>query len=150
MTMSTHTATAEEPAWKSVAALVGRLIFAAVFLLAVSFKFAGMQATADYIAAAGFPFPLLLAWVAAIFEVALILGFLSGAFFAEAALLAALYVIFLTFAFHGPSHWTNPDGTQNQAEFGFFVDHFTFLAGLLFAAAFGPGKWAVKKGWIQR
>ncbi len=80
----------------------------------------------------------------------LILGFLSGAFFAETALLAALYVLFLGFTFHGPSHWANADGTQNQAEFGFFVDHFTFIAGLLFAAANGPGKWAMRLGVIGR
>jgi putative oxidoreductase len=35
----------------------------------------------------------------------------------------------------GPPHWQ-----QNQAEFGFFVDHFTFFAGLLFAAVTGPGR----------
>ena len=28
----------------------------------------------------------------------------------------------------------------NQTEVGFFVDHFTFIAGLLFAAANGPGR----------
>ena len=28
----------------------------------------------------------------------------------------------------------------NQVEFGFFVDHFTFIAGLLFAAVHGPGE----------
>jgi uncharacterized membrane protein YphA (DoxX/SURF4 family) len=103
--------------------------------MAAFFKFAGMQMTADYIAAAGFPAPLLLAWVAAFFEVALVFAFLTGAFFREAALLAAAYVIFLGFAFHGPSYWEG-----NQAEFGFFVDHFTFLAGLLFAAVHGPGE----------
>jgi uncharacterized membrane protein YphA (DoxX/SURF4 family) len=43
-------------------------------------------------------------------------------------------VVFLGFAFHGPSHWS-----ANEAEFGFFVDHFTFAAGLLFAAVHGPG-----------
>ncbi|PWK75607.1 hypothetical protein C8K44_103175 [Aminobacter sp. AP02] len=63
------------------------------------------------------------------------LAFLTGAFFSEAALLAGIYVIFLAFAFHGPSHWQD-----SQAEFGFFVDHFTFLAGLLYAAVHGPGK----------
>ena len=26
-------------------------------------------------------------------------------------------------------------------EFGFFIDHFTFMAGLLYAAAHGPGRW---------
>lgn len=120
---------------KTLAILVGRLIFAGLFLMAAGFKFAGMAGTADYIAAAGFPFSLFLAWVAAIFELALALAFLTGAFFSEAALVAAAYVLFLAVAFHGPSHWS-----ANQDEFGFFVDHFTFIAGLLFAAVHGPGE----------
>jgi uncharacterized membrane protein YphA (DoxX/SURF4 family) len=120
---------------RTIASLAARLIFAAVFLMAASFKFAGMAETAGYIAAAGFPFALPLAWIAALFEVALVLAFLTGAYFSEAALLAGAYVIFLAFSFHGPSHWEG-----NQSEFGFFVDHFTFLAGLLFAAVHGPGK----------
>lgn len=122
---------------KTVSILVARLIFAAVFLMAGVFKFMGMGETAKFIAAAGFPIPLVLAWLAAIFEVALVVAFLTGAFFTYAAYLAAVYVVFLGFAFHGPSNWSG-----NQAEFGFFVDHFTFLAGLLFAAVHGPGdKW---------
>lgn len=127
------------PAWKSAAVLVGRLIFAAVFLMALGFKLAGMAGTAQYIAAAGFPFSLFLAWCAAIFEVLLVLGFLTGALFSEVALAAMVYVIFLAVAFHGPSHWQ-----ASQAEFGFFVDHFTFAAGLLFAAAHGPGPFALR------
>ena len=126
---------ATEPTWQTIAILIGRLIFAGVFLMAAGFKYAGMEATAGYIATAGFPFPYLLAWLAAIFECMLVFCFLTGAFFSEACLVAGLYVIFLAFAFHGPSHWAG-----NQAEFGFFVDHFTFLAGLLFAAANGPGR----------
>lgn len=123
------------PTSRTIAILIARLIFAAVFAMAAIFKFMGMADTATYIAAAGFPFPLFLAWCAALFETALVLAFLTGAFFSEAALLAAVYVIFLGFAFHGPSHWEG-----NQAEFGFFVDHFTFMAGLLFAAVHGPGE----------
>jgi putative oxidoreductase len=130
--MSTNAST---PLWQSVAVILGRLIFAAIFVMATSFKFLGMAATADYIAAAGFPVPLLLAWLAAILEAVLAICFLTGAFFTEAALLAAVYVLFLAFAFHGPSHWAG-----NQAEFGFFIDHFTFIAGLLFAAVNGPGR----------
>jgi putative oxidoreductase len=129
---------------RTAAILIARLIFAAVFAMAAIFKFMGMSDTAGYIAAAGFPFPLLLAWLAAIFEVALVIAFLTGAFFSEAALLAGIYVIFLAFAFHGPSHWQG-----NQYEFGSFVDHFTFLAGLLFAAAHGPGDTlAIRRGFI--
>ena len=121
--------------WQTIAILLARLIFAAVFAMATIFKFAGMADTATYTAAAGFPFPLFLAWVAAIFEALLVICFLTGAYFTEAALLAGIYVVFLGFAFHGPSHWQG-----NQAEFGFFIDHFTFLAGLLFAAVHGPGQ----------
>ena len=125
--------------WQTAAILIARLIFAAVFLMAVTFKFMGMGATAGFIAAAGFPFPLFLAWCAAILEVALVLCFLSGAFFTQAALIAAAYVLFLGFAFHGPSHWAG-----NQAEFG-------FMAGLLFAAVHGPGRvLALNLGWPGR
>jgi putative oxidoreductase len=123
------------PLWQSIAVLAGRLIFVGVFIMAAGFKFFDMEDTAAYIASVGFPFPLLLAWTAAIFEIMLSLSFLTGAFFSKAALLAAAYVLFLAFAFHGPSHWTG-----NQSEFGFFVDHFTFIAGLLFAAVSGPGR----------
>jgi uncharacterized membrane protein YphA (DoxX/SURF4 family) len=133
-------------AWATPAILAGRLIFALVFIMAVSFKLMDINATAGYIASAGFPLPKLLAWLAALLELALIAGFLTGAYFSEAALLAAVYVLFLGFAFHGPSHWAG-----NQAEFGFFVDHFTFVAGLLFAAAHGPGRvLAMQRGWITR
>ena len=120
---------------KTAAILLARLIFAGVFLMATTFKFMGMAATAQYIAAVGFPFPLFFAWVAAFFELGLVIAFLTGAFFREAAVLAAIYVVFLGFTFHGPSHWAG-----NQMEFGFFVDHFVFLAGLLFAAVHGPGE----------
>lgn len=134
-------ANASAPLWHVIAILVARLIFAGVFIMAAFFKFADMNGTAGYIASAGFPLPVLLAWLAAFFEIALALCFLTGAFFTEASLLAAAYVIFLAFSFHGPARWEG-----NQTEFGFFVDHFTFMAGLLFAAVHGPGRrWAL--GW---
>lgn len=122
---------------KTAAILVGRLIFAFVFAMAASFKFVfiGMDGTAAQIAAAGFPFPLFLAWVAAFFEAALAVAFLSGFYFSEAAVVAIAYVLFLAFSFHGPDRWQ-----ANPMEFGFFVDHFTFVAGLLFAAVHGPGR----------
>ncbi|MFS2149854.1 DoxX family protein [Rhizobium sp. Rhizsp42] len=131
---------------RTIAILIARLIFAGVFIMALSFKFMDISATAGYIAAAGFPFPLFLAWIAAFFELGLALAFLTGIFFSPAALLAGIYVIFLAVAFHGPGRWAG-----NQAEFGFFIDHFTFLAGLLFAAVHGPGEaLVVKTGQARR
>ena len=140
------TTEANRAGWATAAILAGRLIFAALFIMAATFKFMGMEMTASFIAAAGFPAPHLLACLEAGLEVLLILGFLTGAYFSETCLVAAVYVVFLGFAFHGPSHWKT-----NQAEFGFFVDHFTFLAGLLFAAAHGPGEiLAIRRGWLKR
>lgn len=126
---------------QTIAILVARLIFAGAFLLATSMKFADMDATAGYIASISFPFPHFFAWAAAFFELALALAFLTGAFFSEAAVLAAAYVLFLGFAFHGPSRWEG-----NPMEFGLFVNHFIFIAGLLFAAVHGPGERLVL-GW---
>jgi uncharacterized membrane protein YphA (DoxX/SURF4 family) len=127
--------TASRPAWATAAILIGRLIFTALFLMAVSFKLMDPSGTAVQIAAAGFPLSGILVWCAVVLEIALIACFLTGAYFREASLVAAVYVVFLAFGFHGPSHWQ-----ANQDEFGFFIDHFTFAAGLLFAAACGPGR----------
>src|SRR5262245_28727683 len=105
--------TANRSAWATAAVLIGRLIFTALFVMAVSFKLVDINGTAGLIAAAGFPLSNVLVWLAVIFELALIVCFATGAYFREAALLAAVYVVFLGFAFHGPSHWA-----ENQAEFG--------------------------------
>jgi hypothetical protein len=56
--------------WTAVAILAGRLIFAVMFIMAVSFKLMDIHGTAKYIAAAGFPLPTLLAWLAALLELA--------------------------------------------------------------------------------
>jgi putative oxidoreductase len=139
--MTTHSSSG---GWKTAAVLAGRLIFAAAFIMALSFKLMDIEGTASFIAAAGFPIPKVLAWLAAAFEFALVVCLLTGAYFSEAALLAAAYVLFLAFAFHGPALWAG-----KQEEFAFFVDHFTFIAGLLFAALHGPGRvLALRAGFI--
>ena len=119
----------------TIAILLARVIFAGAFLVALLMKFAGIDATAAAIASIGFPFPLFFAWVAALFEVGLVLAFLTGAFFTEGAVLAALYVTFLGFAFYGPATWPG-----NMMQMGLFINHLTFTAGLLFAAVHGPGR----------
>ena len=122
---------------RTAAILIARLIFAFVFGMAAAFKFVlmGIDATAAEIAGAGFPVPHVLAWLAAFFEAGLALAFLTGAFFVEAAIVSIAYVLFLAFSFHGPDKFA-----KNPMEFGFFVDHFVFVAGLLFAAVHGPGE----------
>jgi uncharacterized membrane protein YphA (DoxX/SURF4 family) len=133
------------PVWAKAATIVARVIFAGVFGLAMSFKFMDINMTAAAIGSIGLPFALPLACIAAVFELGLVLAFLTGAFFTEAALAAAAYVLYLAFSFHGPSHWA-----ASQDEFGFFVDHFSFIAGLLLAAAHGPGALALKLHLLPR
>src|SRR5262249_49377989 len=108
-------------------------------------KISDINGTAGFIAAAGFPIPHVLAWCALVLEVLLMLAFLTGAFFTQAALIAAIYVLFLGFAFHGPGRWQ-----ASPAELRFFVDRFTFIAGLLFAAVHGPGdRLTWRLGWLR-
>src|SRR3546814_17255373 len=120
---------------KTAAILVARLICAGVFAMAAGFKFADMNATAEYIASIGFPAPLLFAWLAAFFEIALVIAFLTGLFFSEASLPATAYVLFLAFAFHGPAPWT---GTHTES--GFFLAPSTFISAR-------PGTGRVGKEW---
>lgn len=126
--------------WKTYGLVLARVLMAVLFLMACYFKFKGMEGTAMAIAQIHFPFPLFFAWVAAFFELFLAIAFLTGLWFREAAIMAGVYVVFLAFAFHGPAMWG-----ANMAEFGFFVDHFTMLAGLLFMVAHGPGETLVAK-----
>jgi uncharacterized membrane protein YphA (DoxX/SURF4 family) len=127
--------------WNSWGVLIARLIVAGQFLMATTFKFTGIGRTAGYIAAAGFPLSLPLAWTAAVFELLLVIAFLTGVYFRQAAFLAMLYVLFLGFAFHGPSHWAG-----NQMEFGSFVDHFIYAAALVYMVAHGTGNaWALRR-----
>jgi putative oxidoreductase len=122
--------------WKTYALVIARLLMGGVFLMAAGTKFNDMASQAGYVASLhNWPHPLFLVWIAAFFELALGLALVTGIFFREAALLAGAYVIFLAFAFHGPAMWIG-----SQAEFGFFIDHFTMLAGLLFMTAHGPGE----------
>lgn len=125
----------------TIAILIARLIFSGAFLVAMVMKLAGMENTAAAIASIGFPAPLFLAWVSAFFELGLVLAFLMGAFFTEAAVLAAAYVLFLGFAFYGPATWPG-----NPMQMGLFINHLTFVAGLLFAAVHGPGR-TLALGW---
>jgi putative oxidoreductase len=133
--------------WAKVALIIARLILALVFLMAFASKAMNIGMIANVIGSAGFPLPYLLAVIAAVFELALVLSLLIGTYFSEMMLLGSLYVVFLAFAFHGPSHWTDAKGL----ELGSFVSHFPFAAAMLLAAVHGPGQLlAMNRGVLRR
>jgi putative oxidoreductase len=139
--------TTNDSTWAKAAVLIARLLLGLVFLMAFAFKVMDINMTAGFIESAGFPFAKLLAVLAALFELAIVLSLFTGAYFSEMLLLGAVYVVFLAFAFHGPSHWTDDKGL----EFGGFISHFPFAAGMLFAAAHGPGRLlAMSRSFIRR
>jgi putative oxidoreductase len=136
----------ENTGWKTTAILVARFIMAALFAMGVAGKIFASGMMVDAIAKAGFPFPMVLNWLAALFELGLALAYLTGAYFREANLLGVVYLVFLAFAFHFVSHWTDAEGLN----FGAFVSHFPMAAGMLFAAVNGPGqKLTLKWGWLK-
>lgn len=127
--------------WQSAGLLVARIVIALVFTMALAFKVMSISGTTAEITSAGLPFALPLAYAATLFELIVVLAFLSGAYFRQVAFLSLLYILFLGFMFHGPSHWAT-----SMAEFGFFVDHFTFAAGLIALIASGPGRISLARG----
>jgi len=146
MTVASEASYGAGAGWRDIAVLVARIVLALIFAMGAFFKFADVEATAGYIGSVGFPFPLFFAWCAAIFEALVVIAFLTGLYMSEAALLSALYVVVLAFLFH-LSGW-DMASEIGQLKFGAFISHFPFAAGLLFAAAHGPGRFGMRKSLI--
>ncbi len=73
--------------WANAIVLLARCALALVFLMAFASKAMMFGMTAATIAAAGFPAASLLAFLAALFELGLVLALVTGAFFSELMLL---------------------------------------------------------------
>lgn len=130
------------PFWATHSLLVARVLMGGFFLLAgISKLQGGVDETTFYIEANGLPAPLLLAWAAVIFEIALGAAIILGSYFKEAALLLAAFTVIVSFLFHGPNLWAT-DAMQQVS----FLKNMAVVAGLLFMAAHGPGRtWVLKK-----
>jgi putative oxidoreductase len=116
---------------QGTAALAGRILLAAVFLLSGIGKLAAPGGTQGYIAAAGLPLPPLAFIAAVIVELGggllLLLGYRSRL----AAVVLAVFSLATAAFFH------HDLGSQNQ--FIHFFKNLAIAGGLLQVAAFGPG-----------
>lgn len=127
--------------WNTHALLLARILMGGLFLLSGIQKFMSIDGTAGYIANAGLPAALGLAWIAAIIEVACGAAIIVGRYFKEAALVLAAFTVILSFPFHGPATWA-PDNMQQVM----FMKNMAIVAGLLFMAAHGAGNtWSLRK-----
>lgn len=123
--------TTQQTTLANTAALAGRILLAALFLLSGFSKLANPAGTIGYIGSAGLPFPEL-AYAAAVFvEVVLAAALVLGYRTRIVATLIALFTIAAAFGFH--FHLAD----QNQ--FIHFFKNLSIAGGLLQIAAFGGG-----------
>ncbi|WP_193177114.1 DoxX family protein [Oricola nitratireducens] len=115
----------------SLILLVARILLAFIFILSGWGKFFAIDGTAGYIASVGLPAATLLAWAAAIFELAGGIAILVGFRTRETAWALAAFSVFTGFAFH-----FHP---ADQMQMIMFMKNLAMAGGFLALANAGAG-----------
>lgn len=125
---------------QNLAALVGRLLIAALFLPAGIGKVTGFAGTVAYVASAGLPMPAAGAALAAAVEIlcsiALIIGFRTR----SAALVLGVFTMAASFFFH--QYWV-ADQAHYMSQYLNFYKNVAIFGGLLSIFAWGAGAFSV-------
>jgi putative oxidoreductase len=126
-----------------VVPLIGRILIAALFLVAGIGKAMSFAGTAGYMAKVGFPVPEVMTAIAIVIEaggaILLILGWKTR----WVAWALAIFVVIATLAAH--RFWDIQDAAQMVSQRTQFLKNLAIIGGLLFVAAFGPGSISVDK-----
>ena len=126
----------------NVAALLGRILLALIFITSGFGKVTGFEGTVGYIASKGLPLPQ----VAAIISIVAELGgglLLAVGFKARwAALALAIFTLAAGLLFH--DFW-NADAASKMAQSINFWKNVSISGGMLMAFAFGPGAYSVDR-----
>ena len=122
-------------------ALIGRLLFALIFVPAGWSKIAGFSGVAGYIASKGVPLPEVCAALAIAAELGLGLLILVGWQTRWAALGLAIFVAVITPIFH--NFWAMPEAQVMMQQQAFFKN-LAIVGGLLVLSAFGPGAFSIE------
>ena len=117
---------------KDWAALLGRILLAAMFVISGFGKITGFEDTAGYIASKGLPLPQ------ALTVIAIVAGWKTR----WAALAFIVFLIVITPIFH--AFWAVPP-EQVMAQKINFMKNCSILGGMLLLFAFGPGRYSVDK-----
>jgi len=124
------------------AALLGRILMSAIFVISGAgkiFKFAG---TAGYIASKGLPVPEVMAALAIVVELGGGLLLLVGwkARWAAAALF--VFTAVASLFFHNFWSMSGAEAASNQIQ---FLKNIAMMGGMLMVIAFGPGRYSVDR-----
>jgi putative oxidoreductase len=120
--------------------LIGRLLFALLFLPAGISKIAGFAGTVGYIGSKGLPMAEVGAVIAILVEVGGALALIAGFGTRFAALALAAFTLVATFFFH--NFWGVP-ADQAMMQQLMFYKNIAVVGGLLLLAAHGAGAWSL-------
>ena len=124
------------PAAQSQAMLIGRILLAAVFLVAGARKLMGVAGSAGYLAKLGFPAPEIMVWVAIVIEIGGAVLLITGWNARRAAWLLILFVAIATAMAH---RFWEFDAAQYNNQLNHFLKNAAIIGGLLYVAMLGAG-----------
>ena len=116
-------------------ALVGRILFSAIFIIAGFGHFT--QAEIGYAAQQGVPFASLLVPASGVMAVAGGLSILVGYYARVGAVLVAVFLVPVTLALH--RFWAEADPMMAQLQLAMFLKNVSMLGGALIVSHFGAG-----------
>ena len=122
--------------------LAGRLLLAELFLVAGVRKVLMFAGSAAYFTKLGFPAPEAMTVLAIVVEIGGALLLIVGWKARWAALLLALFTVIATFMAH---RFWEFDAAAYANQLNHFLKNAAIVGGLLFVAAFGPGRASVDK-----
>ncbi len=127
---------------QTIAALLGRILVAAIFVLSGVNKMGDFGGTTALMMSAGLPMVELLLVVTILIEVVgglmLVIGWQTRA----AALVLLLFMIPVTVVFHNP--WAAAESAIAQQQMIHFLKNLAIMGGLLNLLAFGAGAFSVE------
>ncbi len=128
---------------QNVAALVGRILVAAVFVLSGINKMVDFAGTTALMNSVGLPVAELLLVITILIEVGAGMMLVIGWQTRTAALILLLFMIPVTIVFHNP--WASAESAVVQQQMIHFLKNLAIMGGLLNLLAFGAGAYSAEK-----
>jgi putative oxidoreductase len=127
---------------QNFAALGGRVLLAAIFLISGLNKLSDFSGTAAFMSGSGLPAAKFLLVLTILIEIAGSLMIVLGLYTRHVALILFLFMIPVTAVFHNP--WAAGDPAQAQQQMIHFLKNLAIMGGLLHLSAFGPGYFSIE------
>ena len=129
-------------AYNPLLPLIGRILIAALFLVAGSRKILLFGAQVGYFTKLGFPVPEVMTVLAIVIEIGGAALLIAGWKTRWVAWLLALFTVIATLMAH---RFWEFEGAQLPNQLNHFLKNLAIIGGLMFVAAFGPGKASADK-----